>query len=110
MRDSPKVQEQMCLVHSTEKIAEELGGGREDHFVSRDYHGATNVVITDEHDVRQSLVISELVEESLDIGFKVVVGKTKQRTHHHERTAVLKRGEFINYNKAPHHKELEIKW
>ena len=82
MRDSPKVQEQMCLVHSTEKIAEELGGGHENHFVSRDYHGATNVVITYEHDVGQSLIISKLVEESLDIGFKVVVGKMKERTLH----------------------------
>ena len=110
MSDSPKVQEQMCLVHPTEKIAEELGGGRENHFVSRDYHGATNVVITYEHDVRQSLIDSELVEESLDISFKVVVGKTKQRTRHHERTAFLERSEFINYNNTPHHKELEMKW
>ena len=92
MRGPPEIQQHIWLVKSREKFAEELGGGGKDYFVGRDHHWAAGRVITHEADIGECLIISKLVEESLDIGFKVVVGKTKQRTHHHERTAFLERG------------------
>ena len=86
----------MRLVKSSEKLAEEFGGGSKDNFVSRDHHwAASKVVITHELDVRESLIISKIVEDSLrHVCSKVVVGEMKQRTPHGG-TIILKRGDFF---------------
>ena len=70
------------MVKSSEKLAEEFGGGSKDNFVSRDHHwAASKVVITHELDVRESLIISKIVEDSLrHVCSKVVVGEVKQRS------------------------------
>ena len=93
MRDPPKVQKQVRLVKSSEKLVEELGGGSKDSFVGRDHHWAAGrVVITHQLDVGESGIISESVEDSLGhVRSKVFVGEMKQRAPHC-RSIILKRG------------------
>ena len=67
----------MRLVKSSEKLAEEFG-----------------VVITHKLDIRESLIISELVEDTLHhVCYKVIVGEMKQRSPHCG-TIILKRSKF----------------
>ena len=76
----------MRLTESSENLVEELGGGGKDNFVGRDHHWAAGrVVITHEADVGECLIISELVEDSLEIS--TVVGEMKQRTPHRNRSS-----------------------
>ena len=84
------------MVKSSGKFTEKFGGGNKDNFVGRgDHWAAGKVVITHKLDVRESLFISELVEDSLrHVCSKVVVGEMKQRTPHCG-TITLKRGDFF---------------
>jgi len=54
------------MVRTSKKLAEEFGGGSRDNFVGRgDHWAAGKVVITHELDIRESLIISEFVEDFL---------------------------------------------
>ena len=98
------------MVKSSEKLAEEFGGGSKDNFVSRDHHwAASKVVITHELDVRESLIISKIVEDSLrHVCSKVVVGEMKQRSPHCG-TIILKRSKFFWSGRCLHRGRIEMK-
>ena len=100
----------MRLVKSSEKLAEEFGGGSKDNFVSRDHHwAASKVVITHELDVRESLIISKIVEDSLrHVCSKVVVGEMKQRSPHCG-TISLKRRKFFFWSGAVESESREVR-
>ena len=46
------------------------------------HHNIALVIITDQLDIREGLVSSQLAQNPLHIVFKVVVGKMKERTVH----------------------------
>ena len=46
------------------------------------HHNITLVIITDQLDIRETLVSSQLAQNSLHIVFKVVVVEMKERTLH----------------------------
>ena len=46
------------------------------------HHSITLVIITDQLDIREGLVPSQLAQKPLQIVFKIVVGEMKERTLH----------------------------
>ena len=95
------------MIKSSEKLVEEFGGSGKYNFVGRDHHQAIGrVVITHEADVGECVIISELVEDSLEIS--PVVGEMKQRTPHRNRSSEKVRIFYVpllkDWGKSPREK------
>ena len=82
LRNVLEVKQRLRMCEAPEHIVEERRGRGENCLVSRSHRGSTKVFFTNELDISESLVLSELTERHFGFGLKFVVGKVEGTAVH----------------------------